>query len=248
MQAVLLRTLVDVQLLQGDTDAAVLLCETHLLDQPAASEAGARRTTPMRSRPVPEAPSTSRSPSWWLLRPGTRPVGGEMRAAALVDRHLCGGSERCRRPPRPPRSPSSRPSSSGASRGRDRGGQPRRRRGSLGQVTAILEESGDPRLPTALNNLGSISFERGRPLEALTQLEAAIISWRRPGQKPTRRSSGISSPITPSCCAASIAAPRPSPSKAAFSTWYPLAVSEEKGDAGRQRLPRPTVPLGRCSG
>ena len=148
--AYLLRSAVDVYLAQGAVDDAVLLCEAHVVEREAA---------------FPD-PQTGAELIAACARALGR-VGGEVRAATLLESHLDGLAE-----PPPLVEAELR---WGLAETAMLSGDLAAAEASLTEVVAILTEADDPRLPTALNNRGSVKFERGRPLEAASDLEAALV-------------------------------------------------------------------------
>jgi tetratricopeptide (TPR) repeat protein len=157
-----MRQAVDVLLLQDNADAAVLLCEERVLAGPdpltdASTGAG---------QVVPDLVSAE------LLAACARAlgrVGGEARAARLLEQQL----------DRLAATADETPAIEaelrwGLAETAALSGDLEAAESNLDQVVALLQASDDQRLATALNNLGSIRFERGRPLEASTDLESAL--------------------------------------------------------------------------
>lgn len=147
--AYILRSAVDVYLLQGAVDDAVLLCEAHVVErEPAFPD-------PLAGAELVAACARA------LGR-----VGGEARAASLLESYRDGLAE-----PSPAVEAELR---WGLAETAMLTGDLAAAEAGLGAVVAILTEADDPRLPTALNNRASVKFERGRPLEAASDLEAAL--------------------------------------------------------------------------
>jgi tetratricopeptide (TPR) repeat protein len=162
MAAYLLRQAVDVLLLENDVDGAVLLCEERVLAgrEPSVDAAAVDPLV------VPDLVSAE------LLAACARAlgrVGGEVRAARLLEQQLeqLGTSA--------DEAPAIEAELRwGLAETAALAGDLEAAESQLGQVVSLLETRGDQRLPTALNNLGSVRFERGRPLEASADLEAAL--------------------------------------------------------------------------
>lgn len=145
----ILRKTVDVYLLQGAVDDAVLLCEAHVVESSttfADALAGAELVAA-------------------CARAFGR-VGGEARAVTLLESHLDGLAE-----PTPLVEAELR---WGLAETATSTGELAAAEASLDDVVELLRDAGDPRLPTALNNRASVKFERGRPLEAASDLEATL--------------------------------------------------------------------------
>jgi tetratricopeptide (TPR) repeat protein len=162
LPAYLLRQAVDVLLLQDDADAAVLLCEERVLaDADSSTDAGAG-VAPL----VPDLVAAE------LLAACARAlgrVGGEARAARLLEQQLALLVATADEAPA-----IEAELRWGLAETAALAGDLEAAESNLGDVVALLETSGDQRLATALNNLGSIRFERGRPLDASADLEAAL--------------------------------------------------------------------------
>ncbi len=145
----LLRSAIDVFLLRDVVADAVLLCETHVVD-----------STP----PVADALSAAELVTACARALGR--VGGEERAGAMIERQLAALTD----------APTEVVAELhwGLAETASLAGDPVAAEGHLDRVVELLQDVGDPRLPTALNNRGSLKFERGRPLEAASDLEAAL--------------------------------------------------------------------------
>jgi tetratricopeptide (TPR) repeat protein len=147
--AYLLRTAVDVLLQQGDVDDAVLLCEARVVDGP---------------RPAGDDLALAELAAACARALGR--VGGEARARALLERQLDTLDDA------PPEVEAEL--RWGLAETAAVAGDLAAAEASLDMVVELLGAAADPRLPTALNNRGSIKFERGRPLEAAADVEAAL--------------------------------------------------------------------------
>lgn len=149
LPASLLRSAVDVFLRQGAVDDAVLLCEAQVIDDPAAvgGDLGAAELIVACARALGR-------------------VGGEARATELIERQLAALDD-----PPPDLEAELR---WGLAETATIAGDLETAAAGLERVVELLAATDDPRLPTALNNRGSVAFERGRPLEAAADLEAAL--------------------------------------------------------------------------
>jgi tetratricopeptide (TPR) repeat protein len=149
LPAQLLRSAVDVFLVQGAVDDAVLLCEAHVVEDPVAvgRDLAAAELVAACARALGR-------------------VGGEARAGELIERHLAALDD-----PPPDVEAELR---WGLAETATIAGDLEAAEAGLDRVVELLAATDDPRLPTALNNRGSVAFERGRPLEAAADLEAAL--------------------------------------------------------------------------
>ncbi len=155
--AYLLGRTVDVLLRRGSLDDAVLLCETHVVG---------------RALPFDDAPSGAALVA--TCARALAAVGGETRAAAMLERQLDA-------------SPEAAPAVEaelrwGLAETAVAAGDLEAAEASLDTVVELLAAADDPRLATALNNRGSVKFERGRPLEAAGDLEATLEVLDGPGR------------------------------------------------------------------
>lgn len=160
LAAYILRQGIDVLLLEQDADRAVLLCEARVVDPPA----GATRDD--ADRPVVDLATAE------LMSACARAlvaVGAEARAIALVERHL---ALLAAAPTVPPAVAAEL--RWGLAEAAAAAGDLEAAETSLAAVAELLDSADDPRLVIALNNLASIRFERGRPLEASADLETAL--------------------------------------------------------------------------
>lgn len=174
----LLRSAVDVLLLQGDVERAVGLCEERLgeddqLDQPHGGAAEANMSedgapvTAGASEPAQEMPLELSEAELVAAcaRAFTR-NDDAAKAMTLLEAGL-------QRPAAPAAAVEAELRWELADT-KATTGDLRAAEGELDTVLALLEANGDPRQSLALNNRASIRFERGRPLDAADDLETAI--------------------------------------------------------------------------
>ncbi len=180
----LLRSGVDVLLLQGEVERAVGLCDERLGQEWLDAEegqgeqplGGAARVA--MSEELPAAPEGTVEPAQQMplelveaelvaacARAFTR-SDDAARAMTMLEAGL-------QRPGTPPAAVEAELRWELADT-RAATGDLRAAEGELDTVLALLEANGDPRQSLALNNRASIRFERGRPLDAAGDLESAI--------------------------------------------------------------------------
>lgn len=151
--AAALRSLVELRLRQGDGDAAVLLCEDRVLDrQPPGDRA---------SIDLPTAELLG------ACADTLRQVGATARAIGFLELWLGDAG-------RPPTAAVEAELRWSVAETRLAAGELEAAETALSRVVELLETADDPRLAVALNNLGALRFERGRPIEAAGDLEAAL--------------------------------------------------------------------------
>ena len=152
LPAYILRQGVDVLLLDGDTDRAVLLCEEHVFDPITTTGDAAQVDHPPPDLVLAELVAACAR--------ALGQVGGEARATALLEEHL----ERLTASPEALSPTIEGELRWGLAEMALAVGDLYAAETNLDLVVTLLEAGDDPRLATALNNLGSIRFERGRPL------------------------------------------------------------------------------------
>jgi tetratricopeptide (TPR) repeat protein len=147
--AYLLRSAIDVFLVRDAVEDAVLLCETHVVEgtPPSADALAAAELVTTCARALGR-------------------VGGEERAGAMLEQQLNALGDA---PPEVEAELRWGLAETATAAGDLEAGE-----AQLDRVVELLRDVDDPRLPTALNNRGSLKFERGRPLEAAGDLEAAL--------------------------------------------------------------------------
>jgi tetratricopeptide (TPR) repeat protein len=164
--AFVLRLGIDVLLLEGDADRAVLLCEERVVEPLAATgNDGAEADR----GPDPAVAELVLAELIAACARAFAETGGEVRATALLEQHL----ERLAAAGEAPPAVEAE-LRWGLAETAVVAGDLEVAEAKLGQVVSLLEAAEDARLATALNNLGSIRFERGRPLEASADLETAL--------------------------------------------------------------------------
>jgi tetratricopeptide (TPR) repeat protein len=157
----ILRQGVDVLLLEGDADRAVLLCEERVVDPLAATDGEPPGEWPASDLVLAELVAA-------CARALGR-VGAEARATELLERHLAQATASGAVPPLVEAELRWGLAETAAGAGDLDAAE-----GQLAQVVGLLEGEAAARVATALNNLGSIRFERGRPRDAAADLEAAL--------------------------------------------------------------------------
>lgn len=146
-----LRSMIEVQLAKGDADAAVLLCEDAVLEASAPA--------PAAGLDVPTAELLGACGRALLQ------VGAAERALALLERWLA-------YPALPAASEAelrwSLADAAAATADLETAEK------ALSRTIELLEANDDPRLAIAFNNRASLRFERGRPLDAVADLQTAL--------------------------------------------------------------------------